>query len=320
MGIELKQRLIDPSRYDIKCPYTMSPKGITIHNTDNLATAQNEAAYMERRPEEVSFHIVVDDKEALQLIPFNRNAWHSSDGQGPGNRTTIALEIAKNFGDANEFAKAQENAAMVVAQICKQYGWTTANVYAHRDWSGKNCPSRTDMNKFKEKVKYYMDGTKPNIQPSPAPNTGIKVGDKVKATGAYYTTGQSIPAWVKANVYEVIQVNGNKVLLDQILSWVYSGEVVKVSNVTPAPTPAPSNKKYLNLKPHVSSWRIYPLNKQPVVGNECAYLAPVNYGGLSYEILEDRGDVKIIQTVMYGRVQIYAPRDNDSTITDKPLY
>lgn len=318
--MELKQRLIDQGRYDVKCPYSMNPIGITIHNTDNLATARNEASYMESRPEEVSFHIVVDDKEALQLIPFNRNAWHSSDGgQGTGNRKTIALEIAKNFGLADEFAKAQENAAIITAQICKQYGWTTDNIYTHRDWSGKNCPSRTDINKFKEKVKYYMDGTKPNIQPSPIPNGTIQVGDKVKATGINYATGELVPEWVKNNTYEVIQVNGNKILLDQILSWVYSGEVVKVMS-TQEVSNSVSTKKYLNLKPHVSSWRVYPLDKQPIKGNECAFLAPINYGGLSYEILEDRGDVKVIQTVMYGKVQIYAPRDNDSTITDKPIY
>ncbi|PTR85702.1 N-acetylmuramoyl-L-alanine amidase, partial [Bacillus anthracis] len=81
-----------------------------------------------------------------------------------------------------------------------------------------------------------------------------------------------------------------------------------------------SNKKYLNLKPHVTSWRVYPLDKAPVVGNECAKLAPSMYGGLSYEILEDKGDIKIIKTEMFGKVQIYAPRDNDSSITENPIY
>lgn len=47
----------------------------------------------------------------------------------------------------------------------------------------------------------------------------------------------------------------------------------------------PSNKKYLNLKPHVSSWRVYPTNVAPVAKNACGSLAPKAYGGLSYEIL-----------------------------------
>lgn len=41
-----------------------------------------------------SYHIAVDDKEAIQAIPFNRNAFHAGDGgNGTGNRKYIAVEI-----------------------------------------------------------------------------------------------------------------------------------------------------------------------------------------------------------------------------------
>lgn len=318
--MELKQRLINESRYSIKCPYLMNPIGITIHNTDNDASAENEAAYMERRPEEVSFHIVVDEKEALQLIPFGRNAWHSGDGvNGTGNRKTIALEIARNFGSTEVFAKAQENAAIITAQICKQFGWGIDKIYTHRHWSGKNCPSRTDINKFKEKVKYYLNGSAPNIPVSPQANSSIKVGDKVKATGTYYATGQAIPGWVKNNTYEVIQVSGNKVLLGGIMSWVYSGEVSKV-NSKPVTSPV-SNKQYLNLKPHMQKWAIYKEGGPYTLKYKIGDLKPSMFGGISYEILgSPQRDVYIIQTRDYGRVGIWAPRDNDSTITNKPVY
>jgi hypothetical protein len=49
----------------------------------------------------------------------------------------------------------------------------------------------------------------------------IKEGSKVKVIGVNYATGQSIPAWVKANVYTVHQLNGDKALLKEIVSWVY---------------------------------------------------------------------------------------------------
>ncbi|CDG02090.1 Putative N-acetylmuramoyl-L-alanine amidase family 2 (fragment) [Clostridium chauvoei JF4335] len=77
---------------------------------------------------------------------------------------------------------------------------------------------------------------------------------------------------------------------------------------------------YLNLKPHMESWSIYNMNVKPIKGNEFAYLAPSQYGGLSYRIIEDRGDVKVINTSCFGTVQIYAPKDNDSTFTDYPVY
>jgi len=83
----------------------------------------------------------------------------------------------------------------------------------------------------------------------------------------------------------------------------------------------PSNNKYLNLSSLVSSWRVYPLNKSPIIGNEIGSLAPSTYGGLSYEILGNpMTNVYTINTSVWGKVNIYAPRDNESSITSSPLY
>lgn len=82
-----------------------------------------------------------------------------------------------------------------------------------------------------------------------------------------------------------------------------------------------SGSKYLNLSPKVKSWRVYPLGKSPVIGNEVGSLAPANYGGLSYAIKGNpQSDVYTIITSTFGKVNIYAPRDNDSTITSTPAY
>lgn len=92
------------------------------------------------------------------------------------------------------------------------------------------------------------------------------------------------------------------------------------SNVT-TPTPSVSNKEYLNLHSNVLSWRVYPTSKSPTIGNECGSLAPKNYGGLSYEILDKpQANVYTIQTSSFGKVNIFAPRDNDSSITANPKY
>lgn len=82
-----------------------------------------------------------------------------------------------------------------------------------------------------------------------------------------------------------------------------------------------NSKRYLNLSKSVSSWRVYPLNKAPVIGNEVGFLAPSRYGGLSYEILGNpQTDVYTINTANFGKVNIYAPRDTDSSITNYPAY
>lgn len=142
--MSLIQRLISSDKYNIKCPYSMSPKGICIHNTANDATASNEVAYMQSNNNEVSFHIAIDDVEAIQAIPFNRNAWHAGDGgSGEGNKNYIAVEICYSRSGGDRFIKAEKRAAKEVAELLKQYGWTINNVKKHQDFSGKYCPHRT---------------------------------------------------------------------------------------------------------------------------------------------------------------------------------
>lgn len=78
---------------------------------------------------------------------------------------------------------------------------------------------------------------------------------------------------------------------------------------------------YLNLKPLMSSWRVYDLKSPVRAGQEKAKLNPKKFGGLSYEILDNpQKDVYTIQTNQFGKVNIYAPRDIDSTITQQAMY
>lgn len=101
-----------------------------------------------------------------------------------------------------------------------------------------------------------------------------------------------------------------------------TGSVVTNSSTPQVPSnPGNNVNKYLNLLSHVSRWRVYPLTKAPVIGNEVGIILPSNFGGLSYKIISNtQTDVYTIYTESYGTVNIYAPRDNDSTITTSPLY
>ena len=140
----LIKRLISPDKYNLKCPYPMIPKGICIHNTANDASASNEISYMQSNGFSTSFHIAVDDLEAIQGIPFNRNAWHAGDGvSGEGNRNYIAVEICYSKSGGNKFLNAEKRAAVEVAALLKEYGWNISNVKKHEDFSDKYCPHRT---------------------------------------------------------------------------------------------------------------------------------------------------------------------------------
>jgi murein DD-endopeptidase MepM/ murein hydrolase activator NlpD len=64
--------------------------------------------------------------------------------------------------------------------------------------------------------------------------------------------------------------------------------------------------KTLILPADAESWRVYPMDKAPVVGNECGKLLPSRFGGLEYEIKDMiSSDVAVIETRDFGKVQIY---------------
>ena len=69
---------------------------------------------------------------------------------------------------------------------------------------------------------------------TPSTSTGFKVGDKVKVktTATNYATGQSIANFVKEAEYEVTKVDGNKLLLANIVSWVWDYDVERVGSTT----------------------------------------------------------------------------------------
>lgn len=142
--MNVRQMLVDPSKYNIKCPYTMTPTRYVVHNTYNDATANNEIKYMITNNNEVSFHYAVDDVEIVQGIPENRNAWASGDGgSGKGNREGIHVEICFSKSGGDKFIKAERNAAKFIAKGLKDKGWGIGQVTKHQDYNGKYCPHRT---------------------------------------------------------------------------------------------------------------------------------------------------------------------------------
>ncbi|PFO80016.1 N-acetylmuramoyl-L-alanine amidase [Bacillus cereus] len=187
--MEIRKNLVSSSKYGTKCPYTMNPEYITVHNTYNDATAENEVAYMIRNDNQVSFHIAVDDKEAVQGIPLERNAWHCGDGGGNGNRKSIGVEICYSLNGGDRYYKAEDNAAIVVAQLMKQYNIPISKVRTHQSWSGKYCPHRMlaegRWDSFIERVKNAYNGGSNNVAPTPTPPSS-------SGTGIAYIEGNNV--------------------------------------------------------------------------------------------------------------------------------
>ena len=59
------KNMVSKDKYSIKCPYSMTPTRIVVHNTANDASARNEIAYMISNNQEVSFHYAVDASFAV---------------------------------------------------------------------------------------------------------------------------------------------------------------------------------------------------------------------------------------------------------------
>lgn len=117
----------------------MKPTSVTVHNTANPdSTARNNRDYFNNHEKaKASAQYVVDDKEIIRCIPEDEVAWHA----GPANIKSIGIEVCE-FTDKERQRKANENAAWLVADILKRYGWGIDKVKTHKDWTGKDCPRK----------------------------------------------------------------------------------------------------------------------------------------------------------------------------------
>lgn len=159
--MNIVKNLVSESKYSVKCPYSMTPEFIVVHNTANDASAANEVKYMISNNNQVSFHFAVDDKEIVQGLPLDRNAWACGDGaNGKGNRKGIQIEICYSKSGGVRFENAEKNAAKFIAQLLKERGWGVDKVKKHQDFSNKYCPHRTldkGWASFVNMVKDYLN-------------------------------------------------------------------------------------------------------------------------------------------------------------------
>lgn len=270
-GVPFRQMLVPSSKYGLKCPNAMTPKKITIHNTDNQMPAENEISYMRNNNNQVSYHIAIDEKEAIQGLPFNRNGWHAGDGgNGYGNRNTIGVEMCRNYDRSRkttnlndplrtQFKKAFNNTIKVVAQLCVDLGIVanTSNIKQHKDWSGKHCPSKILNDKTWGElvngiIKEYnrlkgKPASKPQLTPSKPTGGTYKV---VKSIGGYTTAAdakanKNKKTSVKVGTHHIFNESGGMINVTAKKgvpgSWINPADNKMESKPTPA-KPATSLK------------------------------------------------------------------------------
>ncbi|MCB5007509.1 N-acetylmuramoyl-L-alanine amidase [Streptococcus mutans] len=172
MSYTIKDMWLDPRKYPIKSPRLLKPKGIIMHNTSNTASAKNEAAYMTGNSNEVSFHVVVDEKEVYQCVPFSRVAHHA--GNYKANGEYIGLEVARSSSIDELYFASERNAIEYVAHVCVQYGWNPhKDVRFHREFNNTACPVRIPTTRYAD-VRNAIATKMVEIK------SGVKAPDQVK--------------------------------------------------------------------------------------------------------------------------------------------
>lgn len=269
--MEIVKMLCPSSKYGIKAPYSMTPQGITIHNTANDASAKNEVSYMITNNNQVSYHWAVDEKRAVQGVSHDRNAWHAGDGgSGFGNRYTIGIEICYSKSGGDRFHQAERNAAELTARLMLQYGWgadkvNTKYINTHQYRSGKYCPHRTlneGIDRFwkmvREEYSRLSGKDVPAVTPEqPKPSTPTTSAGEylVKVTtGALNIrngagTSNAVVGCIRdKGTYTIVETSGNWGKLKSGLGWIcldYTNKVGGNSTSTPVQESKPAQGHYV---------------------------------------------------------------------------
>lgn len=223
MAYSFKQNLVASNKYSVKCPYTMTPIGFCVHNTANNASAANEIKYMISNNNQVSYHYAVDEKEVIQGLPTNRNAWASGDGaNGNGNRKYIHIEICRSTGDLATFKQCEQNCAEFLAKELKSRGWGVDKVKKHQDFSNKYCPHKTldlGWDRFIKLVQAELD----KLNKPTTSTTSFKV--RIKCAELNIRQSASFDSKVvgkvrKGEVFTIVEVKNNLGRLKSGAGWI----------------------------------------------------------------------------------------------------
>lgn len=152
----------------------------------------------------------------------------------------ISKSIANTFGIRDRGAKVKINPAngtdyFGFVRSCKCESLLIETVFIDTASDRKHVETAAGQRQCAEAiVKAIADfyGIKkksaPAVKPSEDKPTAatVRAGDIVKIKGNKYATGQRIPMWVKLKKHTVKSVSGNKALLKEINSWVYTADLI----------------------------------------------------------------------------------------------
>ena len=235
-GVTVNEFLItDHNDNNVPIGYNMKGNriGITVHNTPRLGeVAKTQAEQYARATYNnnmngVIVHFYVDEVEAWQLLPLDVSGFHAADGDGAGNRRTIAVECIMDGSGSEADKKSEENCAKLVAGLLKMFDFGIKDLYTHNHWyPQKYCPAYIlpHWNEFRKKVEGYIKdnaGVRQESENNMLYRVRKSWDDSKSQIGAYKSL-ESAKSVCKSGYY-VFDEKGNKV---------YPLEDMKTSNIS----------------------------------------------------------------------------------------
>ena len=182
-GLEIKEKIIpwgavwpkDSGRYEKGDPYkadrllsdgTGVAQYVTIHNTPDIheesgtndAEQYTRATWPNANMGDVRVHYFIDETDCWQNLREDEVGWHAADGRGPGNESSIAIEIVMDGSGSAADRAAEERGALLAAILLDRHGLDIHRLKTHRDWSGAECPVHIlpHWNRFVEQVEAHL--------------------------------------------------------------------------------------------------------------------------------------------------------------------
>lgn len=134
--------LVPKGLYARKYHRPMTPQYITIHATENRSRGAGAYSHSQMLKSGalkgrhnaigyVAWHFTVDDHSTYQSLPTNERGEHA-DYDGPGNRTSIGIEMCENRG--NDRTRTIDRTARLVAWLMREHGIPLSRVVPHMHW------------------------------------------------------------------------------------------------------------------------------------------------------------------------------------------
>ena len=206
-GLEIKEKIIPwGAKWPRDDPATGNKKGgqykadrklsggtgrvqwITIHNTGDIneAPGTNDAEQYARAVwpnaamKDVRVHYFIDETDCWQQLREDEVGWHAADGRGPGNETSLAIEIIMDGSGSADDKGAENRGALLAAILLHRHGLGIERLTTHNKWLGlpegsikygarKNCPIYIlpHWPEFVAKVKANLDAIAGGGSPAP---------------------------------------------------------------------------------------------------------------------------------------------------------